>query len=59
MQAKLTAAADEEDTSNGIGVAETSMVLYNVDADREKAKDGTTKPANEPKDAKVVRFYLN
>ena len=59
VQAKLTAAADEEDTSNGIGVAETSMVLYNVDADREKAKDGTTKPANEPKDAKVVRFYLN
>ena len=64
MQAKLTAIDDtEDDSSNGLGVVQSRMVLYNVNepakekvAGKKRVKE---KLRQEPRDRDYIRFYLN
>ena len=51
IQAKMASIAEDELESKGMGVAETSIALYNVAEDLESAKQGTSqkkKAAKEP-----------
>ena len=51
IQAKMTPIAEDERESKGMGVAETSIALYNVAEDLELAKGSTSqkkKAAKEP-----------
>ena len=59
VQAKLTAVPDEDESSNGKGVAETSLIIYNVDSEVSDNSDDRKKLANVPKKNTTINFYLN
>ena len=59
MQSTLTSVADDDPTSNGKGVAETSMIIYNVDSVCLDSKEAKRQLVEVPKENLQVRFYLN
>ena len=71
VQAKLKSLEDEDINSNGKGVTQTSLILYNVSESKQKDANKTNKSkpgknkekksgiVREPKDRKMVEFYLN
>ena len=63
IQAKFTARADEDTNGNGMGVAETDVILYNIDSTAkksDKANDQKVKKAvGEPKERTTCNFYIN
>ena len=59
VQAKLTAIEEDDDHSNGKGVAETSLVLYKVSEKKESATTSKKKKIGEPKTRHYIKFFLN
>lgn len=63
IQAKFTARADEDTNGNGMGVAETDAILYNIDSIAKKSDKGLDqkdkKAVGEPKERTTVNFYIN
>ena len=63
VQAKLNAIADEDINSNGSGVAESTVCLYNVSEPlKDASKKDPSKKTNvvrEPRERKYVKFFLN
>ena len=63
VQAKLTAIEEDDDNSNGKGVAYSSLVLYKVSdvqkVDKKKETTGKKKKIGEPKSRHYINFLLN
>lgn len=59
VQAKLTAVPDEDQSSNGKGVAESSLIIYNVDCDVSDNSKDKKQLANVPKKNSTINFFLN
>ena len=62
IQAKLKSIGEEDMNSNGEGVTRSSFLLYNVSEAIKEKKDQNKKKVTtvkEPKDRKLVEFYLN
>ena len=63
VQAKLNAIEEDDDNSNGRGVAYTSLVLYKVSdvqkVDKKKEAANTKKKIGEPKSRHYINFLIN
>ena len=59
MQAKLTAIDDDDINSNGLGVVETTIVLYDVSSQVQEKASGKKSNAREPRTRHYAKFYLN
>ena len=75
VQAKLNAISDQDENSNGTGVVETQVILYNVNQNQDKqnnqkntkvGKDGKKQKqtkksqlAAEPTERDYIKFYVN
>jgi len=59
----LVAFDEEDESSNGLGIASSQVILYSVSENlsyqRDKKNAGKKFIVKEPKEKKYVKFYLN